>query len=332
VIDERLDEENPIADIPPIDPETEAESTTIEHGVGADSAGTRLDRFVVERVEDLSRNHVQHLIELGLVLVDGVPRRQSFKLSIGELVTVTVPPPVIESLEPEDTPLDIVYEDRDLIVLNKPAGMVVHPAPGNVRGTLVNALLFHAPEINVSGSNRPGIVHRLDKDTSGLMVVAKTDRARESLLAQWQARTVSKDYIALVRGDVEPEEGTIDAPIGRDPLDRKRMTVLPNGRFAVTHFRVSERFGPTTLVDVELETGRTHQIRVHFAYIGHPVVGDALYNRKSDQFGGALSIARRQFLHAAGLGFDLPSGQRLTFRADLPEDLARVLSRLRDER
>jgi 23S rRNA pseudouridine1911/1915/1917 synthase len=196
---------------------------------------------------------------------------------------------------------------------------------------LVNALLFHAPEINVSGSNRPGIVHRLDKDTSGLMVVAKTDRARESLLAQWQSRTVSKEYIALVRGNVEPDEGTIDAPIGRDPLDRKRMAVLPNGRSAVTHFRVSERFGSSTLVDVELDTGRTHQIRVHFAFIEHPVVGDALYNRISDRFGGTRAISPRQFLHAAGLGFDLPSRQRLKFHADLPEDLASVLIRLKNE-
>jgi 23S rRNA pseudouridine1911/1915/1917 synthase len=235
---------------------------------------------------------------------------------------------VVESLEPENIPLDIVYEDPDVIVLNKRAGMVVHPAPGNTHGTLVNALIFHAPEINVSGSNRPGVVHRLDKDTSGLMVVAKTDRAKESLLAQWQARTVLKEYVALVRGVVEPDEGTIDAPIIRDSLDRKRMAVIAGGRDAVTHFRVQERFLEATLMKVDLETGRTHQIRVHFAFIGHPVVGDTTYNRSSGRFGGKQSISPRQFLHASRLGFELPTGERRTFEAELPRDLQTVLTNL----
>jgi 23S rRNA pseudouridine1911/1915/1917 synthase len=300
----------------------------IEFVVEPASEGERLDRFVTERTPDLSRSYVQHLIENGLVLVDGEPRRPSFKVAVGHVVSVEIPPPVVESLEPEDIPLDIVYEDSDLIVLNKPAGMVVHPAPGNTRGTLVNALIYHAPEINVSGSNRPGLVHRLDKDTSGLMVVAKTDRAKESLLAQWQARTVLKEYIALVRGVVEPDDGTIDAPIMRDPLDRKRMAVMAGGREAVTHFRVLKRFPDATLMHVKLETGRTHQIRAHFAFIGHPVVGDFTYNRSSGRFGGKQSISPRQFLHASRLAFEFPSGERRTFDADLPPDLQKVLENL----
>jgi 23S rRNA pseudouridine1911/1915/1917 synthase len=313
---------------PEIDGDERDLGDLIEFVVEPSSEGARLDRFVTERTPDLSRSYIQHLIENGLVLVDGEPRRPSFKVAVRQVVSVEIPPPVVEPLEPENIPLDIVYEDPDLIVLKKPAGMVVHPAPGNTSGTLVNALIYHAPEINVSGSNRPGLVHRLDKDTSGLMVVAKTDRAKESLLAQWQARTVLKEYIALVRGVVEPDEGTIDTPIARDPLDRKRMGVMAGGRDAITHFRVLERFSESTLMAVELETGRTHQIRVHFAFIGHPVVGDITYNRSSGRFGGKQSISPRQFLHASRLGFELPSGERRTFDANLPPDLQKVLENL----
>jgi 23S rRNA pseudouridine1911/1915/1917 synthase len=311
-----------------LDLESVDTSELLEIEVTPESEGERLDRFATERISGLSRSYVQQLIDRGMVLVDGLPRRSSFKVAVGQTVTVEIPPPVVESLEPEDIPLNIVYEDRDLIVLNKRAGMVVHPAPGNIRGTLVNALIFHAPEMNVSGSNRPGIVHRLDKDTSGLMVVAKTDRAKESLLAQWQARSVLKEYVALVRGVVEPDEGTIDAPMDRDPLERKRMAVLATGREAITHFRVRERFSAATLLDVELETGRTHQIRVHLKFIGHPIVGDSTYNRHSDRFGGKQSIAPRQFLHASRLGFELPNGERRTFAAELPEDLQAVLEQV----
>jgi 23S rRNA pseudouridine1911/1915/1917 synthase len=305
-------------------------SELLELEVAADSEGERLDRFATERIPGYSRSYIQHLIDSERILVDGAPRRSSFKVSVGQTVSVEIPPPVVESLEPENIPLDIVYEDQDLIVLNKPAGMVVHPAPGNTRGTLVNALIYHAPEINVSGSNRPGIVHRLDKDTSGLMVVAKTDRAKESLLAQWQARTVLKEYVALVLGVVEPDEGTIDAPIDRDPLERKRMAVIATGREAITHFRVAERFEEATLLDVQLETGRTHQIRIHLKFIGHPIVGDPTYNRFSGRYGGKQSIAPRQFLHASRLGFDLPNGDRRTFVAELPSDLQGVLERLEE--
>jgi 23S rRNA pseudouridine1911/1915/1917 synthase len=286
----------------------------------------RLDKFVATRLADLglSRSYVQGLIEAGHVLVDGVARRAKFKMTPGEVVEVTLPPPAIEALEPEPIPLAIVYEDADLIVLDKPAGLVVHPAPGHLSGTLVNALLHHAPGINVGGSNRPGIVHRLDKDTSGLMVVAKTDRARTTLVAQWEA--VGKGYLALVHGVVEPDEGTVDAPIGRDPVHRQRMAVAPRGRPAVTHFAARRRYGTTTLLDLELETGRTHQIRVHLAFIRHPIVGDPVYGRRAET-GFALD---RQFLHAARLAFAHPATQApVDLASPLPPDLAEALETAR---
>ncbi len=285
----------------------------------------RLDRFVAASLPDLSRSYVQQLIEAGQIRVDGIVRRAKFKMTPGEVVTVVVPPPAVDELVPEPIPLAILYEDADVIVLDKPAGMVVHPAPGHPRGTLVNALLAHAPEISIGGTNRPGIVHRLDKDTSGLMVVAKTDRARNSLAAQWEDRTVRKGYVALAAGLIEPNEGTIDAPIARDPDQRQRMAVVPRGRPAVTHFAVRRRFARHTLLDVEIETGRTHQIRVHLAFIGHPVAGDQVYGRRIEP--GGLDVPR-QFLHAARLAFRLPDGGPVAFEAPLPLDLQTVLDRL----
>jgi 23S rRNA pseudouridine1911/1915/1917 synthase len=212
-----------------------------------------------------------------------------------------------------------------VIVLNKPAGLVVHPAPGHPRGTLVNGLLHHAPEIDLGGSNRPGIVHRLDKDTSGLMVVAKTDRARTALLRQWADGSVTKRYIALAQGVVEENEGTVDAPIGRDPFNRQRMAVLPGGRPAVTHFTVLRRFADATLLELAPESGRTHQIRVHLAFIGHPLVGDAVYGGPRAT---AATQAPRQFLHASRLGFVLPTGEPVSFVSALPADLQATLDRL----
>jgi len=288
----------------------------------------RLDKFVTVRLADLglSRGTVQGLIEAGHVLVDGVARRAKFKMTPGEVVTVTLPPPTIDELLPEAIPLSIVFEDADVIVLDKPAGLVVHPAPGHPSGTLVNALLHHAPEINLGGTNRPGIVHRLDKDTSGLMVVAKTDRARTTLAAQWEARSVAKGYVALVHGLVEPDEGTVDAPIGRDPAQRQRMAVTSaRGREAVSNFVVRERFkfAAMTLLDVEIETGRTHQIRVHLTFIGHPIVGDTVYGRRD-----VGAVLNRQFLHAARLGFRLPDGREVAFESPLPADLQATLATL----
>ncbi len=285
----------------------------------------RLDRFVAGALPELSRAYVQQLIESGQVLVDGQVRKPKFKMTPGQVVTVSVPAPTVDEVRPEPIPLHIVYEDEDVIVLDKPAGLVVHPAPGHPSGTLVNALRHHAPEISVGGTTRPGIVHRLDKDTSGLMVVAKSDRARTTLVGQWEARTVEKGYVALVAGVVEPDEGTIDAPIGRNPQARQRMAAVRSGRPAVTHFSVRRRYRSVSLLDVTIETGRTHQIRVHLAFIGHPVVGDALYGRPGK---AELPATPRHFLHASRLGFALPGGRPVEFESPLPDELRAVLDGL----
>jgi len=310
--------------------ETAGVEGTVELRPTRDELNERLDKYVAAQIPDFSRGHIQRLIDDGRVLVDGVPRRRTFKVTPGEVVTVSVPAPVLVPLEPEAIPLDVLYEDEDVLVLDKPAGMVVHPAPGHPRGTLVNALLYHAPGIAVGGSNRPGIVHRLDKDTSGLMVVAKSDRGRTALVDQWSRHSVEKGYVALVRGLVEPDMATVDVPIGRDPKDRQRMAAIATGRNAMSHLVVREWFpdAGATLLDVDIETGRTHQIRVHLAFIGHPVVGDPIYNRASGPLGGTKSIAPRQFLHAARLAFDLPGGERVSFASPLPLDLQETLSRL----
>jgi len=289
----------------------------------------RLDKYVAANLQDLSRSYIQQLIEDGRVMVDGKVRRQTFKMTPGEVVTVEVPPPTIDQILPEAIPIDVIYEDADILVVNKAAGMVVHPAPGHLTGTLANAVLAHAPEISVAGSNRPGIVHRLDKDTTGLIVVAKSDRARVTLIKQWNSRSVVKRYIALVHGVVAENEATINVPIGRDPVARNKMAALSGGRDAITHFSVRERFPDATLLDLQIETGRTHQIRVHLAFIGHPVAGDAVYNRYSGTTGGSSTIFKRQFLHAAGLGFVLPDGQFVEFEAPLAPDLAEGLEKLR---
>src|SRR5829696_4809512 len=264
-----------------------------------DNLGMRLDRYVADQLPDLSRGTVQGLIESGRVRVDGQQRKPKFRMTPGEVVSVEIPSPRIDEILPDPIPLAVVYEDADVVVVDKPAGMVVHPAPGHQRGTLANALLAHVPGISVGGSQRPGIVHRLDKDTSGLIVAAKTDRGRTSLVSQWEDRAVEKTYLALVSGSTEDEEAIIDAPIGRDPKNRQRMAVVRSGRPAVTRFHVVERFPDTTLLEVSIETGRTHQIRVHLAFIGHPIVGDQLYGRvrQTDPH------VERQFLHASALAF-----------------------------
>ena len=302
-----------------------ADGEVVELRPSREQTNERLDRFVASALPELSRSYVQQLIAAGHVRVDGVARRAAFKMTPGEVVTVEVPPPAIAAIEPEPIPLAIVYEDADVIVLDKPAGLVVHPAPGHPRGTLVNALLHHAPGISIAGSNRPGIVHRLDKDTSGLMVVAKTDRARNALAAQWEARSVEKGYVALASGVVEPDQGTVDAPIGRDPNHRQRMAVVARGRPAVTHLEVRRRFDEASLLDLTIETGRTHQIRVHLAFIGHPVVGDPVYGQRQ-----AGVPVPRQFLHAARLGFRLPDRRPVSFSSPLPEELRVVLNDLED--
>jgi 23S rRNA pseudouridine1911/1915/1917 synthase len=291
--------------------------------------GPRLDRYLAETWPDLSRSRLQRLIADGFARVNGAPARCSYQVRQGDLLTVRIPAPSPLSLSPEDIPLRVIYEDGDLLVIDKPAGLVVHPAPGHPAGTLVNALLAHCPDLaGIGGVERPGIVHRLDKDTSGLMVVAKNERAHQSLTRQIKQRTVTKRYLALVHGELLPPQGTIDAPIGRDPRNRQRMAVVPDGRAASSAYTTLQRLGPYSLLEVQIHTGRTHQIRVHLAHVGRPVVGDPVYGRKGKGGAGLPGgqVLNRQFLHAAVLGFCLPStGEYREFGCDLPADLRAVL-------
>ena len=289
-----------------------------------DTFGERLDRWLAARKSELSRSYIQKLIEDGFATVNGRQAKPSLKLQAGDEVELAVPPAEPTQLKAEAIPLKIVYEDVNLLVVDKPAGVTVHPAPGHPGGTLVNAILAHCPDLaGIKGSLRPGIVHRLDKDTSGLMVVAKNDAAQQDLSRQVADRLVTKGYLALAIGKVQPEEGIIDAPIGRDPAHRQRMAIVPGGREARTRYRVVEYLNGYTLVEVRPETGRTHQIRVHFSALGYPLLGDSLY-------GGKSLLLNRQFLHAHVLGFRLPdSGRYVEFRSELPSDLQEVLARLK---
>jgi 23S rRNA pseudouridine1911/1915/1917 synthase len=291
-----------------------------------EAAGQRLDHFLTGQEPFLSRSQVQRLMDKGLVLVNARQARPSLRLRAGDLIRMTVPPPEEVTLAPEAIPLDIVYEDEDLLVVNKPAGLVVHPAAGHHRGTLVNALLDHCPDLSgIGGYLRPGIVHRLDKDTSGLLLVSKSDLAHQGLSAGLKARQIKRKYLALVCGEVRSEQGLIDAPLGRDPKDRKRMAVVAGGRTARTHYRIKERFPGYTLLDVELETGRTHQIRVHLAYAGFPVAGDPVYGPRRNPLhlpGQALHAYRIVFTHPR-------TDELLTFEAPLPPVFKDVLDLLR---
>jgi len=296
-----------------------------------DDLPARLDLFLTAdrglACLELSRSQWQRLIGAGLVEVDGRRARSAQRLRGGETVRVRVPPPRAAEPEPQELPLDVVYEDGDMIVIDKPRGLVVHPAPGHRAGTLVNALLHHCPDLaGVGGVRRPGIVHRLDKDTSGLLVVAKNDVAHRALQGAIRRREVTRQYLALVYGVPVPAAGRIDAPIGRHPTRRKQMAVVPGGRAAATHYRVAEDLGRFALVEAALETGRTHQVRVHMAHIGHPLVGDPVYagrRRAPGPIGG-------QALHAARLRLRHPrSGEPLDFEAPLPPDMARLLRGLR---
>jgi 23S rRNA pseudouridine1911/1915/1917 synthase len=292
----------------------------------ADRSGERLDTFVARRCPELSRSHARRLIDEGLVTVDGRQGKPSERVTAGLNVSVTIPPPEAIELAPEDIPLTIIYQDGDIIVLDKPAGLTVHPAPGHPSGTLVNALLAACPDLRgIAGTLRPGIVHRLDKDTSGLMVVAKNDRAQRALQRQLKDRDVHKTYLALVHGVPKPREGLIEAPIGRHPKNRKKMAVVAGGREAITKYRVREELagGRYSLLEVEPVTGRTHQIRVHMAALGHPIAGDATYGKRSD-------IIARQALHASKLAFAMPLGGRtVEFESPLPSDMHTALERLR---
>lgn len=285
-----------------------------------DEAGARLDTYVAERCL-ISRAYAQKLIGDGCVTADGVPAKPGHRLRPGEQILAVIPPPAPISLAPEDIHLDVIYEDGNVLVVDKPAGMLVHPAAGQYTGTLVNAVLARCPDLGgIDGSLRPGIVHRLDKDTSGLMAVAKNDAAHASLSRQIKQHTVTKVYVALVTGRLSPENGAIEAPIGRHPSHRKRMAVVSGGREARTQYRVLDYPEGHTLLEAVLETGRTHQIRVHFSAIGHPIFGDPVYGKRSP-------LLERQFLHARRLGFELPStGEYVEFSSELPPDLQTALA------
>ena len=268
-----------------------------------ENSGERLDKFIADN-SDISRSYAAKLCEDGLVMLSGKPLAKKYKITGGEEIEIDVPEPEELSIEPEDIPLDIVYEDSDVIVVNKPQGLCVHPAPGNESGTLVNGLVYHCGgELSaINGVIRPGIVHRIDKDTSGLLIVAKNNEAHLKLSEQLKERKAMRKYVALVNGNIKEEGGTINKPIARNPVDRKKMAVVQGGREAITHFNVLERFGQYTLVECILETGRTHQIRVHMASIGHSIVGDPLYGIKKEKFN-----LPGQLLHAKTIGFVHPT-------------------------
>lgn len=299
-----------------------------EYELTAEESGQRLDKYLAGEMTDLSRSRIKELVQAGEVLVNGKKSKVSYKVQKGDLIQVTVLPLEPLKLEAENIPLDIVYEDEDIIVVNKPQGMVVHPAVGHPSHTLVNALLYHIRDLADSPEGfRPGIVHRIDKDTSGLLMVAKNAAARESLEKQLAAKSNKRQYLAIVHGNFAEEEGTIDAPIGRNPKDRKQMAVVEKGKSAVTHFKVLEQYQGYSLVECQLETGRTHQIRVHMAYIGHPLAGDPLYGPRKTLPGHG------QFLHAKTLGFEQPStGEWLEFSVQPPEIFQQTVADLRKKR
>lgn len=285
----------------------------------------RIDKYLTEKLEAMSRSKVQHLIASGYVLVNDEKIKANYKLDAGDSIEVFVPEPETVDVEAENIPVDIIYEDQDIVLINKAQGMVVHPGAGNPNGTLVNALLFHIKDLSgINGEIRPGIVHRLDKDTSGILIVAKNDEAHVHLSEQLQKRTVKRKYWALTHGVLAHEHGTINAPIGRDPKDRQKFTVIKGGKDAVSHFKVLERFKSYSLVEVSLETGRTHQIRVHLNYIDHPVAGDKIYGPRKTLEG------KGQFLHARMLEFIHPrTGETMSFEAELPNLFEETLDRLR---
>ena len=299
------------------------ETANHEYRVAADES--RLDQFLAGRDTGLTRSRLQRLIVEGQVLVNGATAKPSNKVKAGDLVSLSLPPPRPSSLVPQDIPVTVVYQDENLVVIDKPAGLAVHPGPGHPDQTLVNALLAMCPDIQgIGGEIRPGIVHRLDKDTSGLMMVAKTHQAHIDLSAQIKARQTTKGYLALVEGTPTPLQGKIDAPIGRHPRRRTSMAVVVGGKDARTSYKVRDRFQAHSLLELYLETGRTHQIRVHMVHIGHPLVGDTTYGHSSP-------LVDRHFLHAFHLAFKHPiTGEPLEFRIGLPLDLAPALAVLRD--
>ncbi|MCR4724834.1 MAG: RluA family pseudouridine synthase [Clostridia bacterium] len=306
------------------------EEATVKFLIDEEHAGLRADGVLSQLFEEASRSYVQKLIAGGHVFCDGTPLlSKKEKLKQGSEITIELPPAVPCEAVPQNIPLDIVYEDGDLIVVNKPKGMVVHPAAGNADGTLVNGLLYHCGALsNINGVERPGIVHRIDKDTSGLLVCAKTDAAHQGLAQQMADHACTRQYRGVVFYGMKEESGTVDAPIGRDPSNRLRMAVVPGGRRAVTHWRVSEEFNGFTEIRARLETGRTHQIRVHMASIHHPLLGDTVYGPQKQPYS-----LQGQMLHAEILGFQHPvTGQYMEFRADPPQEYLQTLEKLRNRK
>lgn len=291
----------------------------------AQESGVRLDKYISDNSE-ISRSYAAKLAENGDITVNGKKAEKKTKVQSGDEIRINVPEPEALEAVAQDIPIDIVYEDDSVIVVNKPQGMVVHPAPGNPDGTLVNGLLYHCSLSDINGVVRPGIVHRIDKDTSGLLIVAKTNEAHESLSKQLKERKAMRRYYCIVNGNIKEDSGTINKPIGRHPIDRKKMAVVAGGREAVTHFRVLERFGQYTLVECILETGRTHQIRVHMASIGHSIVGDPVYGVKKERF-----KTNGQLLHAKTIGFEHPKTKEIMeFDSELPEYFKDVLNKLKN--
>lgn len=290
--------------------------------------GARLDKYLTEQIPDQSRSYIQKLLDDNFITVNGKSAKSNYKLRAGDTITVEIPEAEELDIEPENIPLDIVYEDDDIIVINKPKGMVVHPAPGHTSGTLVNALMYHCKDSlsSINGVLRPGIVHRIDMDTTGLLVACKSDQAHRVLSDKFKVHDIHRVYTAIVYNQFATDEGTINKPIARHKTDRKKMTIDPNGRHAVTHYRVIERLKQNfSLVECELETGRTHQIRVHMASINHPLLGDEVYGPKQKPF-----ATQGQVLHAGVLGFDHPiTGEYMEWHADLPDYFQEILKRLR---
>lgn len=296
----------------------------------AEKSGERIDVFLARKYPEMSRSHLQKLITAEEVLINGKSRKANYKLSEGELVSLSLPEPEVINISPENIPLDILYEDSDIIVINKPRGMVVHPAAGVTTGTLVNALLAHCDDLSgINGVIRPGIVHRLDKDTSGVMVAAKNDAAHINLSEQIKNKTAKRVYWAIVFGNIKESSGTINGDIGRNPNDRQKMAIVTaNGKPATTKFKVLERFGQYTLIECRLLTGRTHQIRVHMTSIGHPLVGDPKYGRGKSPF-----KIQGQALHSLNLTLVHPkTGEEMIFEAPLPEDMKKILSAMRSKK
>ena len=296
--------------------------------VSPEDAGVRIDKYMAEQLPDITRSYLQKLLKDGSVQMNGKPVKASTKTAVGAVIALTIPEPEEPEILPENIPLDILYEDSDVILINKPKNMVVHPAAGHYTGTLVNALMYHCRG-DLSGINgvlRPGIVHRIDKDTTGVLIVCKNDRAHNALAEQLKEHSITRKYRAIVCGNLKEDEGTVDAPLGRHPQDRKKMAIVRSGgKRAVTHYRVLERFGNDTYIECQLETGRTHQIRVHMASLGHPLLGDEIYGRAKSPF-----KLEGQTLHAMVLGFIHPTtGEYMEFEAPLPEYFEKLLEKLR---